>query len=534
MCLMCDMTGRDHFHISPEDYPDEGSGPQGYRPSTQDTNTSVKTTLNFNSGNNIIVASEDGTTYRGLSGDDTYILSKETIKANAEITLIDTEGKNTIQLVDGLKISESLFASNAARLTLSNGAEITINGADKFTFELSANLTNGTLGVSKTFTEFAEYMGIDSLPTTGTQSGNTNVTINELKTKTKTDLQTLLSGEMRTVQSTEILEVELEGYLTLPEVPDFTESTTDLSNRDDLSGLDSIVLYQDYEKATIAIRADKKGIKIFDTSFLGINPDYTHDEDIFTYRFWQYLGTETSNTWWQREKIGSSNYLDSIMDRLEIEPNAIYLSPETYFDSDGESYYFKVIRVQERLPVEERLGGFFIVEEKTFFDTENARKIKLWWKDDDDTWQNYIIRIDSVFDDSTDISTYQEKIEAFNSTTPNTIEYEIRDNSYPYTTRDQIKLDGSKLVVDGGETNAETNSVKITIRAYFEYSNGYTFENEEDSYEDITVTIKLSDDEFTRTQSSKIIESTANSTSISIVEDNACLLYTSPSPRDRG
>ena len=134
-----------------------------------------------------MLASEDGTTYRGLSGDDTYILSKETIKANAEITLIDTEGKNTIQLVDGLKISESLFASNAARLTLSNGAEITINGADKFTFELSANLTNGTLGVSKTFTEFAEYMGIDSLPTTGTQSGNTNVTINELKTKTKID-----------------------------------------------------------------------------------------------------------------------------------------------------------------------------------------------------------------------------------------------------------------------------------------------------------------------------------------------------------
>ena len=39
---MCDITGRDHFHIGPEDYPDEGSGPQGYnRPSTQDTNISV-------------------------------------------------------------------------------------------------------------------------------------------------------------------------------------------------------------------------------------------------------------------------------------------------------------------------------------------------------------------------------------------------------------------------------------------------------------------------------------------------------------
>jgi hypothetical protein len=214
-------------------------------------------------------------------------------------------------------------------------------------------------------------MGIDSLPTRGSQSGNTNVTIHELKTKT--DLQTFLS-ENKVVQSNETLEVSLDNYASFPDAPDFSESTTDLSNRDDLSGLDSIVLYQDYEKATIAIRADKKGIKIFDTSFLGINPDYTYDKDIFTYRFWQYLGTETSNTWWQTEEIGSSNYLDNIYDRLEIEPNAIYLSPETYFDSDGESYYFKVIRVQERLPVEERQEVFSLVKKKLFLAPKTLEK----------------------------------------------------------------------------------------------------------------------------------------------------------------
>ena len=33
---------------------------------------------------------------------------------------------------------------------------------------------------------------------------------------------------------------------------------------------------------------------------------------------------------------------------------------------------------------------------------------------------------------------------------------------------------------------AETfTTVKVTIRAYFKYANGYTFENEEDSYEEI-------------------------------------------------
>ena len=516
MCLMCDMTGRDHFHISPEDYPDEGSGPQGYRPSTQDTNNSVKTTLNFNSGNNIIVTSEDGTTYRGLSGDDTYILSEETIKANAEIKLIDTEGKNTVQLVDGLKISESLFTSNATRLTLSNGAEITINGADKFTFELSANLTSGTLGVSKTYAEFAEYMGIDSLPTRGSQSGNTNVTINELKTKTKIDLQTFLS-ENKVVQSNETLEVSLDNYASFPDAPDFTESTTDLSNRDDLSGLDSIVLYQDYEKATIAIRADKKGIKIFDTSFLNVNSEFTDDsrthqwkvneDGNLTYSIWRHI--EGFNSWWQGENV----YTTGFYDYYDVTPNSISLGSESFFDSKTNK--LNLINYNDQ----SRGGGDFDMAINTNFDTENTHKIKYWWKDDDGDWNSYLITVDSVFDDSTDISIYQDKAEVLQNVS-NTFEYEIRDNSYPHTTRDQISIDGSNLIIAGGEENGDTLNTKVTIRAFFKFANGYTFENEEDNYEDIEITVRLTDDDYIRTQSSKIIEQGNNETSISIIEDN--------------
>ena len=521
MCLMCDMTGRDHFHISPREYhdfgPDDGSGPQGYRPSTQDTNTSVKTTLNFNSGNNIIVTSEDGTTYRGLSGDDTYILSEETIKANAEIKLIDTEGKNTVQLVDGLKISESLFTSNATRLTLSNGAEITINGADKFTFELSANLTSGTLGVSKTYAEFAEYMGIDSLPTRGSQSGNTNVTINELKTKT--DLQTFLS-ENKVVQSNETLEVSLDNYASFPDAPDFTESTTDLSNRDDLSGLDSIVLYQDYEKATIAIRADKKGIKIFDTSFLNVNSEFTDDSRInqwtintdasLIYQVWRYLEFNSTN-WWQNENVSRSVTGDGFNDFYDITPNSISLGSETFFDSKtNELNYINYNNADY---------GDRALKIDTYFDTENTHKIQYWWKDDDGDWNSYLITVDSVFDDSTDISIYQDKAEVLQNV-PNTFEYEIRDNSYPHTTRDQITIDGSNLIIAGGEENGDTLNTKVTVRAFFKFANGYTFENEEDNYEDIEITVRLTDDDYIRTQSSKIIEAKDNETSISIEEDN--------------
>ena len=83
-------------------------------------------TLNFNSGKNFIIPTENDMTYRGLGGDDVYIISKA-IESNTKIQIIDTEGSNTIQLVDGLTIANSLFTKNATRLTLSNGSEITID-----------------------------------------------------------------------------------------------------------------------------------------------------------------------------------------------------------------------------------------------------------------------------------------------------------------------------------------------------------------------------------------------------------------------
>ena len=43
-------------------------------------------TINHSSGADIIVPSSNGTTYRGLAGDDTYIISNS-IAANAAITI---------------------------------------------------------------------------------------------------------------------------------------------------------------------------------------------------------------------------------------------------------------------------------------------------------------------------------------------------------------------------------------------------------------------------------------------------------------
>ena len=63
-------------------------------------------TINHGSGADIIVPSSNGTTYRGLAGDDTYIISNS-IAANASVTIVDTSGANTIQLVDGLSVKSS-------------------------------------------------------------------------------------------------------------------------------------------------------------------------------------------------------------------------------------------------------------------------------------------------------------------------------------------------------------------------------------------------------------------------------------------
>ena len=134
-------------------------------------------TINHSSGADIIVPSNNGTTYRGLGGDDTYILSNS-IAANAAVTIVDTSGANTIQLVDGLSIASSKFAADAVQLTLSNGAVVTINGASNFTYDLGGNATAGVTGSSNTLSAFAASMGVATLPTSGSTAGSSDVSIN--------------------------------------------------------------------------------------------------------------------------------------------------------------------------------------------------------------------------------------------------------------------------------------------------------------------------------------------------------------------
>ena len=62
-------------------------------------------TLNFNAGKNIIVPNENNTTYRGLGGDDTYVISKATIK-NSKIDIVDTSS-NSLKDKNSAEISKN-------------------------------------------------------------------------------------------------------------------------------------------------------------------------------------------------------------------------------------------------------------------------------------------------------------------------------------------------------------------------------------------------------------------------------------------
>ena len=134
--------------------------------------TTLSGTLNFNSGDNIIILDGQAKTYRGLKGDDTYFVS-QLLPKNGKVSITDTEGTNIIQIPSNTYIDKSLFTKNAARLTLEDGREITISGANKFSYNVGGNKVDGTAGIDLTYTEFSMVFGIsDILNSSGSQNGN--------------------------------------------------------------------------------------------------------------------------------------------------------------------------------------------------------------------------------------------------------------------------------------------------------------------------------------------------------------------------
>jgi len=129
------------------------------------------TTLNLSSNNDIIIPTNDGTTYRGLGGNDTYILVSQ--KDSSSVSIIDTEGSNVIQLPEWSKIKSIVVAKTALKITCDNMTVFTINGADKFSYDIGGNTTSNSIGNIKTFNEFVEIFELTP-PSSGTVDTATN------------------------------------------------------------------------------------------------------------------------------------------------------------------------------------------------------------------------------------------------------------------------------------------------------------------------------------------------------------------------
>jgi hypothetical protein len=104
-------------------------------------------------------------------GNDIYLLTPSLITPGQEITISDAIGQNSIQLAEGLTITTSQVASNALQLTLNNGADITVLGADTFTYDVGGNLSACIDNPDQTFSSFVQSHLGTNVPATGVNSG---------------------------------------------------------------------------------------------------------------------------------------------------------------------------------------------------------------------------------------------------------------------------------------------------------------------------------------------------------------------------
>ena len=119
-------------------------------------------TLNFSSGDNIIVADGQAKTLRGLDGDDTYFISN-LLPKNSSMTIIDTSGINIIQIPSNTQVTKSQWAKDTVRLTFEDSRVITVNNADTFTYNIGGNVTSGAAGTDLNFSEFGFLFGINDI-----------------------------------------------------------------------------------------------------------------------------------------------------------------------------------------------------------------------------------------------------------------------------------------------------------------------------------------------------------------------------------
>ena len=139
--------------------------------------------INYSQNDDVVVPN-NSYVYRGLEGDDIYILTSQ-ITSEKKISIVDTKGLNKIQFVDNFQFKETKFAKNAFQITLDNNSIITINSAENFSYEIGANATNNERGITYSYDELAVILGFENLPQIGAIENQSSYEVidDELKIK---------------------------------------------------------------------------------------------------------------------------------------------------------------------------------------------------------------------------------------------------------------------------------------------------------------------------------------------------------------
>ena len=247
-------------------------------------------TLNFSENNDVIVPTVDGTTYRGQGGDDTYILVSQ--EGNAKVSITDTTGNNTIQLPEWSKIKSVIAAKNAIQITCDNMTIFTINGADKFNYDVGGNKTGNEIGSIKSYEEFVSLFDLD-LPSSGTNSKAVSkivfqdklnqlyeVTVNKEDDGNKYYINGELAPSLN-LSSGEIYIFD-QNDVTASKHP-ISFSTTKNGVHSDGKSIDNVTFYINGYKTTESKYSDNFNDEtIFDNGFVVLEPSNT-DTELYYY-----------------------------------------------------------------------------------------------------------------------------------------------------------------------------------------------------------------------------------------------------------
>lgn len=128
---------------------------------------------------NVFASDDTFIVQRGIvgkgEGNDIYVLSSSLIDNDASITISDTQGENSIQLIGGLSITETLIAQDTLQLTLSNNAKITILGAASIKYLTGGDPLTSTVASERNYSDFTSAILGGSIPSSGVNSGGSSV-----------------------------------------------------------------------------------------------------------------------------------------------------------------------------------------------------------------------------------------------------------------------------------------------------------------------------------------------------------------------